>query len=667
MYLQSQAKRLRERQNEIIWIEVRVLATLASFQNKLDGVQMEQLKHECGIAMVRLRKPLTYYQEKYGTWRYGLNKMYLLMEKQHNRGQDGAGIACVKLTAPTGEEYMYRERALGNTAIAEIFASVEKSIQMYGQDKQLDPNFAQTHIPYAAECYMGHLRYATQGRQEMQYVHPMLRRSNWRAKSLALCGNFTLTSVDKIFDAITSVGQHPRSNSDTHILLEQLGHRLDREVEHKFRESKAKGLNGMDITHDIEAKIDTTIPLKECAPMWDGGYTMCGLTGCGEMFMLRDPWGIRPAFYYYDDEILVCASERAVIQTVLNVSADSVKELERGHALTINKTGSEIKITNIIPQKENQACSFERIYFSRGSDKDIYRERKKLGEQLIPDVLKAIDYDIDHSVFSFIPNTAETCYYGMIEGLEQYLNHLKAEQIISNPNMTKEEIQTLLNKRVRSEKVVIKDIKLRTFISEGASRTDLAQHVYDITYDTVQKGVDNLVVIDDSIVRGTTLKESIISILDRLQPKKIVVVSSSPQIRYPDHYGIDMSRMREFIAFLAAIDLLLERGMSYIIHDTYRSIVENIYTPLIKEQNFVKNIYAPFSVEEINAKIIERIRPKNLRAEVQLVFQSLEGLHTAIPNHPGDWYFSGNYPTPGGMELTNMAYKAFYEEDFRKQ
>lgn len=628
---------------------------------------MEQLKHECGIAMVRLRKPLTYYQEKYGTWRYGLNKMYLLMEKQHNRGQDGAGIACVKLTAPTGEEYMYRERALGNTAIAEIFASVEKSIQMYGQDKQLDPNFAQTHIPYAAECYMGHLRYATQGRQEMQYVHPMLRRSNWRAKSLALCGNFTLTSVDKIFDAITSVGQHPRSNSDTHILLEQLGHRLDREVEHKFRESKAKGLNGMDITHDIEAKIDTTIPLKECAPMWDGGYTMCGLTGCGEMFMLRDPWGIRPAFYYYDDEILVCASERAVIQTVLNVSADSVKELERGHALTINKTGSEIKITNIIPPKENQACSFERIYFSRGSDKDIYRERKKLGEQLIPDVLKAIDYDIDHSVFSFIPNTAETCYYGMIEGLEQYLNHLKAEQIISNPNMTKEEIQTLLNKRVRSEKVVIKDIKLRTFISEGASRTDLAQHVYDITYDTVQKGVDNLVVIDDSIVRGTTLKESIISILDRLQPKKIVVVSSSPQIRYPDHYGIDMSRMREFIAFLAAIDLLLERGMSYIIHDTYRSIVENIYTPLIKEQNFVKNIYAPFSVEEINAKIIERIRPKNLRAEVQLVFQSLEGLHTAIPNHPGDWYFSGDYPTPGGMELTNMAYKAFYEEDFRRQ
>ena len=627
---------------------------------------MEELKHECGVAMVRLRKPLAYYHDKYGTWRYGLNKMYLLMEKQHNRGQDGAGISCVKLTAPTGEEYMYRERALGNTAITDIFATVENQINAFDKEELSDPNFAQTHIPFAAECYMGHLRYSTHGKQEIQYVHPMLRRNNWRAKSLALCGNFTLTSVDKIFDSITSVGQHPRSNSDTHIILEQLGHRLDREIEHKYRESKDKGLKGMDITHDIESRIDITAPLKDCAPMWDGGYTMCGMTGSGEMFMLRDPWGIRPAFYYYDDEIVVCASERAVIQTVLNVSADMVHELERGDALTIDKMGSKIEVTNILPKRENKACSFERIYFSRGSDKDIYIERKKLGEQITPEVLKAIDYDIDHSVFSFIPNTAEVSYFGLIEGIERYYNRQKADQILSHPDMSKEEVYQLLEKRVRSEKVVIKDIKLRTFISEGASRSDLAQHVYDITYGTVEKEIDNLVVIDDSIVRGTTLKESIISILDRLNPKKIVVVSSAPQIRYPDHYGIDMSRMREFVAFLAAIDLLLERGMAYVIHDTYRAIMDNLRTPLIKEKNFVKNIYKPFSVQEINQKIVERLRPKNIKAEVELVYQSLEGLHNAIPNHPGDWYFTGEYPTPGGMELTNKAYKAYYEEDFRK-
>lgn len=628
---------------------------------------MEELKHECGIAMVRLRKPLTYYREKYGTWRYGLNKMYLLMEKQHNRGQDGAGISCVKLSAPTGEEYMYRERSLGNTAITNIFAAVEKQISSFDAEKQGDPNFAQAHIPFAAECYMGHLRYSTHGKQELQFVHPMLRRSNWRAKSLALCGNFTLTSVDKIFDSITSVGQHPRSNSDTHIILEQLGHRLDREVEHKFRESKEKGLKGMDITLDIESRIDVTIPLKECAPMWDGGYTMCGMTGSGEMFMLRDPWGIRPAFYYYDDEVVVCASERAVIQTALDVPADTVHELQRGYALTIDKTGSMIRVTNILPQKENKACSFERIYFSRGSDQDIYIERKKLGEQLTPDVLKAIDYDIDHTVFSFIPNTAEVSYFGMIEGMEQFFNQQKAERLLANPDMSKEEIFALLDKRVRSEKVVIKDIKLRTFIAEGASRSDLAQHVYDITYGTVRKDIDNLVVIDDSIVRGTTLKESIISILDRLNPKKIIVVSSAPQIRYPDHYGIDMSRMREFVAFLSAIDLLLERGLSHVIHDTYRAIVDNLHTSLIEEQNFVKNIYEPFSVQEINEKIVERLRPKSIKAKVELVFQSIEGLHKAIPNHPGDWYFTGNYPTPGGMKLTNLAYKTFYEQDFRKQ
>lgn len=627
---------------------------------------MEKLKHECGVAMVRLRKPLAYYHEKYGTWRYGLNKMYLLMEKQHNRGQDGAGLSCVKLTAPPGEEYMYRERAMGNTAISKVFAEVEKQIQRNQPGGVSDSNYAQTHVPYAAECYMGHLRYATHGKQEIQYVHPMLRRSNWRAKSLALCGNFNLTSVDQIFEEISSVGQHPRNASDTHIILEQLGHRLDREVEHKFRESKANGLTGMDITLDIESRIDITQPLKECAPLWDGGYVMCGLTGSGEMFMLRDPWGIRPAFYYYDDEIVVAASERAVIQTVLNVRSDQVYELGRGQAMTVDKTGTEIKVTQVIEQQDNKACSFERIYFSRGSDRDIYKERKRLGELLVPEILEAIDHDIDHSVFSFIPNTAEVAYFGMLEGMEKYLNKHKAEILMSGKELSKDEIEKLLNCRVRSEKVVVKDIKLRTFISEGASRKDLAQHVYDITYGTVERGVDNLVVIDDSIVRGTTLRESIISILDRLDPKKIVVVSSSPQIRYPDHYGIDMSRMSEFVAFLAAIDLLLERGMAHVIHDTYNSIIKNIYSPILRERNFVKDIYMPFTVQEINHKIVERLKPAHLKADVELVFQSIEGLHQAIPNHLGDWYFTGDYPTPGGVERTNLAYKHFYEQDFRK-
>lgn len=627
---------------------------------------MEQLKHECGVAMVRLRKPLSYYQEKYGTWRYGLNKMYLLMEKQHNRGQDGAGLACIKLTAPPGEEYMYRERALGNGAITEVFSRIEEQIQLYKPDEQRDANFAQAHVPFAAECYMGHLRYATCGKQEIQYVHPMMRRSNWRAKSLALCGNFNLTSVSQIFDQISSVGQHPRNTSDTHIILEQLGHRLDREVEHKFRESKAKGLTGMDITHDIEARMDMTQPLRECAPLWDGGYVMCGMTGSGELFALRDPWGIRPAFYYIDEEIVVVASERAVIQTVMNKPYESVKELQRGEALTINRTSTKIEITQVLEPRNNQACSFERIYFSRGSDQDIYTERKHLGEQLVPEILENIDYDLDHTVFSFIPNTAEVAYFGMLEGVDKYLNRQKLDTLRQHQEMTDEEIQHLLSQRVRSEKVVIKDIKLRTFISEGNSRKDLAQHVYDITYGSVRKGVDNLVVIDDSIVRGTTLRESILSILDRLGPKRIIIVSSAPQIRYPDHYGIDMSRMREFVVFLAAIELLLERGEAHVIHSTYNSIMQNLHTGLLRERNFVQDIYAPFSVQELNDKIIEILKPKGLTAEVRLVFQSIEGLHKAIPHHPGDWYFTGDYPTPGGTELTNMAYKDFYEQDFRK-
>lgn len=628
---------------------------------------MEPLKHECGIAMVRLRKPLSYYHERYGTWMYGINKMYLLMEKQHNRGQEGAGIACVKLFASPGEEYMYRERAQGATAITEIFDSIHTALAHFSPDQLADATFATEHLPFAGECYLGHLRYSTTGRKGLEFVHPMMRRSNWRAKSLVTCGNFNLTSVEKIFEKITSVGQHPRNTSDTHILLEQVGHRLDREIEHRFRESKAKGLTGMDITNDIEARIDLTIPLKECAPDWDGGYAMCGLTGSGEMYVMRDPWGIRPAFYYVDDEIIVVASERPVIQTVMNLKHDQVNELRPGEALTIDRTATKVRLSQILDAKENRACSFERIYFSRGSDVDIYKERKALGAGVVPAVLKSIDHDLEHSVFSFIPNTAEVAYFGMVEELEQQLNRDKVDRINSAAGtLSTEEITQILSQRIRSEKVAIKDIKLRTFIAEGGRRNDLAQHVYDITYGTITPGVDNLVVIDDSIVRGTTLQESIISILDRLGPRKIVIVSSSPQVRYPDYYGIDMSRMKEFVAFRAAIALLIEKGMQVVIHETYARICQAIAQGTSNQTNFVKAIYAPFSVEEINQKIVELLKPSFVKAEVKLVYQSLEGLHAALPNHPGDWYFSGDYPTPGGTYLVNKAYMDYYESDYQK-
>ncbi len=627
---------------------------------------MEPLKHECGIAMVRLRKPLEYYQQRYGTWMYGINKMYLLMEKQHNRGQEGAGIACVKLYASPGEEYMYRERALGNAAITEIFNSIHSIFSTISPDKLHDPVYATEHVPFAGECFIGHLRYSTTGKKGLEFVHPMMRRSNWRAKSLALCGNFNLTSVQSIFEKISSVGQHPRNTSDTHIILEQVGHRLDREVEHRFRESKAKGLTGMDITHDIEARIDLARPLEECAPDWDGGYAMCCLTGSGEMSVVRDPWGIRPAFYYIDDEIVVVASERPVIQTVMNLTDDKVQELMPGQALTIDRTAEKVLVRQILEPKENKACSFERIYFSRGSDFDIYKERKQLGKNLVGQILRSIDNDLDHSVFSFIPNTAEVAYFGMVEGLNEHLNGLKAEQINGGKALSREEISKILERRIRSEKVAIKDIKLRTFIAEGASRNDLAGHVYDITYGSINRGKDNLVVIDDSIVRGTTLRESIISILDRLGPKKIIIVSSSPQVRYPDYYGIDMSRMKEFVAFRAAVALLLERGKQVVIHDTYARICKAMEEGRSNEENFVKAIYEPFTVDEINSKIVELLKPDFVKAEVELVYQTIEGLHEAIPNHPGDWYFTGNYPTPGGTHLVNKAYMDYYENDFKK-
>lgn len=624
---------------------------------------MEILKHECGVAMVRLLKPLEYYHQKYGTWMYGLNKLYLLMEKQHNRGQEGAGLACVKLEAKAGEEYMFRERALGTGAITEIFSAVHEHFRDLTPAQLNDPIFAKNNLPFAGELYMGHLRYSTTGKSGISYVHPFLRRNNWRVKNLALCGNFNLTNVDEIFEDITAIGQHPRKFADTYIMLEQVGHRLDRVVEHLYQQCEAEGLRGMDITHAIEARIDLGDVLKRCVPTWDGGFVICGITGSGEMFSVRDPWGIRPAFYYADDEIVVLASERPVIQTVMNVHAWDIKELNRGEAVFVSKTG-KLRVEQIVEPKKNSACSFERIYFSRGSDIDIYKERKKLGETLVPDVLKAVDNDLDHTVFSFIPNTAEVAYYGMLEELNNYLNGIKKKWIADKRHLfQEEELEQILSMRVRTEKVAIKDIKLRTFIAEGNSRNDLAAHVYDITYGSIVPFEDNLVVIDDSIVRGTTLKQSIISILDRLHPKKIVIVSSSPQVRYPDYYGIDMSRMNEFIAFKAAVALLEERGMENVLMDAYQKAKKQERESLA-EVNYVKEIYAPFTDEEISSKMVDLLTPVGTKAQVQIVYQTIEGLHASCPNHPGDWYFSGDYPTPGSVRMVNRAFIHYMEEEY---
>ena len=625
---------------------------------------MEQLKHECGVAMVRLLKPLEYYHQKYGTWMYGLNKLYLLMEKQHNRGQEGAGLACVKLEASPGEEYMFRERALGTGAITEIFAAVHDHYKDLPPGKLNDPLFAKANLPFAGELYMGHLRYSTTGKSGISYVHPFLRRNNWRAKNLALCGNFNLTNVNDIFKEITAIGQHPRKFADTYIMLEQMGHRLDREIERLYQKYEDEGMKGMDITHAIEAHVDLSNVLKRCVPTWDGGFVICGLTGSGESFSVRDPWGIRPAFYYADDEIVVLASERPVIQTAMNVQAEDIKELQRGEAMFISKDG-RFRTSQIMEPKVNKACSFERIYFSRGSDVDIYRERKKLGENLVHPILKAVDYDLKHTVFSFIPNTAEVAYFGMQEGLNNYLNKLKKEWIADRSHLLQEEeLDQILSMRVRAEKVAIKDIKLRTFIAEGNSRNDLAAHVYDVTYGSIEPFVDNLVVIDDSIVRGTTLKQSIIGILDRLHPRKIVIVSSSPQVRYPDYYGIDMSRMNEFIAFRAAVALLKERGMESVITDAYWKAKKQQAQEDGTIVNFVKEIYAPFTDEEISAKMVDLLTPAGTRAKVEIVYQTLDGLHASCPNHPGDWYFSGDYPTPGGARMVNKAFINYMEEEY---
>lgn len=628
---------------------------------------MEPLKHECGIAMIRLLKPLTYYQEKYGTWMFGLNKLYLMMEKQHNRGQEGAGMACVKLDSAPGREYMFRERAEGKDAITEIFGQAHRDLKNLSQDKLSDVAFAKDCLPFAGELYMGHLRYSTTGKSGLSYVHPFLRRNNWQAKNLCLCGNFNMTNVDEIFDKLTMQGQYPRIYSDAYIMLEFMGHRLDREVERNFAKAKEFNLNNKEITEYINDHVEMKNVLKSTMTDFDGGYVVCGITGSGEMFSMRDPWGIRPAFYYKNDEFIAVASERPVLQTTFDLECEDVNELMPGTALLVKRNG-DFSIEEIIPAKGNNACSFERIYFSRGSDRDIYKERKLLGESLHEPVLKAIGYDVKHTVFSFIPNTAEVAYYGLLTGFKRYVNESKVRRIQELGHIpSEEELGEILGDYVRSEKVAWKDIKLRTFITEGNSRNDLASHVYDITYESIEPHVDNLVVIDDSIVRGTTLKESILRILDRLHPKKIIIVSSAPQIRYPDYYGIDMARLEEFCAFRATIELLKERGMYSLIMDTYNACKTELCKCPDEMRNCVRDIYEPFTVDEINKKIVEILRPAEVTTPIELVFQSIDGLHKAIPNHKGDWYFTGKYPTPGGTKLCNRAFVNYIENVYQNE
>ena len=600
---------------------------------------MEQLKHECGVAMIRLLKPLEYYEKKYGTWAYGFNKLYLMMEKQHNRGQEGAGIASVSLTNEAGTEYMFREKAEGKDAITEIFSRVTEEMK--------------------GELLMGHLRYSTTGKSGLTFVHPFLRRNNWRAKNLCLCGNFNMTNIDEVFQFLTAQGQSPRIFGDSYITLELMGHRLDREVERLFQEAKEQGLEGTAITDYIDDHVEMANVLRTTMNHYDGGYVMCGLTGSGEMFSVRDPWGIRPAFYYRDDELIALASERPVLQTTFDLQAEDVAELQPGEALIVRKNG-ESHLEQILPAQQLSACSFERIYFSRGSDRDIYQERKRLGEQLTPAIMQAIGGDVAdteqslrNTVFSYIPNTAEVAFHGMTDGIRK------------------------LDHDVRIEKVVWKDIKLRTFISDGAERNDLAAHVYDVSYGSVKPYEDNLVIIDDSIVRGTTLKESIFKILDRLHPKKIVMVSSSPQIRYPDYYGIDMSRLEELCAFRAAIALIQERGMQQLIAEVYRKCkqaldqynAQSMFHGLsfMFKENYVRAIYEPFTVEEISGKIVEMLRPEGMKTPIELVYQSIGGLHEACPHHPGDWYFTGHYPTPGGIRMVNQAFVNYVEQELKLQ
>ena len=624
----------------------------------------DRIKHECGIAMLRLRKPVSYYMEKYGTWNYGLQKMYLMMEKQHNRGQDGAGIAGIKLEMPPGNRYIFRQRSNQVNPIKEIFELIYESIDTIKLSRGADfsnPDFLREKVPFVCDIYLGHLRYGTYGNYNIDNVHPVSRENNWRSRNLVMAGNFNLTNVGEVFSSLVKLGQNPVDFSDTVTILENVGHRLDQENERVFRKFKDEGYSKKEISPLIEQNIDLALILKKASRNWDGGYAMAGMLGHGDGFVMRDPAGIRPAYYYIDDEVVVVASERPVIQTVFNVRTDCVKELPPASALIIKASG-EISVEKLHDEKELRKCSFERIYFSRGTDKSIYRERKRLGELLTLPVLKAVNYDVENTVFSYIPNTAESAFYGLIRGVEDYLNETKIKLIAEKgKNLTRAELERIIRQRPRVEKIAVKDVKLRTFISEDKGRDDLVGHVYDVTYGVIRRGTDNLVAIDDSIVRGTTLKKSIIRILDKLDPKKIVIVSSSPQIRYPDCYGIDMAKLGDFIAFRAAVGLLKDNGREDILDSVYNEAIAEADKAPEEMENVVKKIYKPFTPEEISAKISSMLKPEEIKSEVEIVFQSIEGLHEACPGHLGDWYFTGDYPTPGGNKVVNRSFVNFME------
>ncbi|MDT8413258.1 MAG: amidophosphoribosyltransferase [Vicingaceae bacterium] len=623
----------------------------------------DPIKHECGIALIRLLKPLEFYIEKYGTSMYALNKMYLLMEKQHNRGQDGAGLVNIKFDVEPGDRYISRYRSNDSQPIKHIFDKVNNKFRKAYQkhpDKLKDVQWLKKNVPFTGEVFLGHLRYGTYGGNSIENCHPFLRQNNWMTKNLVVAGNFNLTNVDELFDILVDIGQHPKEKSDTVTVMEKIGHFLDVENQEIFDRYKAQGYSRKEISSLIAKELDIQKILKNSAVDWDGGYAMAGLVGHGDAFVLRDPSGIRPVFYYHDDEVVVITSERPAIQTAFNVKVEDIKEIKPGHVLIVKKSGS-IQEKLVREPLEKTSCSFERIYFSRGSDIDIYKERKQLGRNICTQVLKSIDNDMKNSVFSFIPNTAEVSFYGMMKGMQDELNKVKQQKILALGNkITDEKLNEILALRNRIEKIAIKDAKLRTFITQDDDRNDLVTHVYDITYGSV-KPTDNLVIIDDSIVRGTTLKQSILRILDRLNPKKIVVVSSAPQIRYPDCYGIDMAKLGDFIAFQAAITLLQDTNQQSVLEEVYKKCVEQQDLPKEKIKNYVKEIYAPFTAEQISKKITELLTPENTNAEVDIVFQTIEGLHDACPSHKGDWYFTGNYPTPGGNKVVNKALINYFE------
>jgi len=624
----------------------------------------EQIKHECGFVLIRLRKPLEYYKEKYGSWRYGLNKLYLLMEKQHNRGQDGAGVVSLKIDQKSGSRYLSRSRSNKANPIQEVFNDIDSRLnKVEGVTPELmkDPVWAKQNMPFCGELYLGHLRYGTFGKHSIDYVHPVMRENNWRSRNLVLCGNFNLTNVDEIFRSLEDLGQHPKDFTDTVTILENVGHFLDEENQYLFRQYKNEGFSNVEISHQIEENLDVRKILERSSRRWDGGYVIAGMFGHGDAFVTRDPWGIRPASYYIDDEVVVVASERAVIQTAMNVGIREVQELRPGYALVIKKNG-EVKEEEVRVPQERRSCSFERIYFSRGSDKYIYQERKELGRLLAPSLLEKVNFDIERTVFSYIPNTAETAFYGMVDGVRKLVNERKIDQILNEgKELTREKLSEIIHVQPRVEKMAIKDVKMRTFIADDESRDDLVAHVYDVTYGIVKNHEDTLVVIDDSIVRGTTLKKSILRILDRLHPKKIIIVSSAPQIRYPDCYGIDMAKLGDFCAFQAAIALLKERGMQSLIDDVYKKCKEQQNLPKEEIVNYVREIYKPFTVEEVSDKIAEMLTPPNIEAEVEVVYQTIENLHVACPNDNGDWYFTGKYPTAGGNKVVNTSFINFVE------